>query len=293
MFSLFIFVIFAFIAVAQAQDSVNPDYQFIDSVTLSNYTIEKYGAPEFDYVQTIKLISPTGVEYIVEGWNIALNELNPHHEQYNYPSAKAPTDINGNSVPDLVIEDYSGGAHCCFSYTIIELGNEPKLLLEVELGDSSLSYSDFDSDGSYELIAGDSSFAYEYCSFADSPFLPLVFSIEEDGIYALNNLKWVDDWRGQQVFDRYVGLYMHDVLKGLESIQKQDTNYTWGDPLVCPMQGLVYTFAYMGQPERGWLLFDKLYPKSDKESVRKMLMKSLEQGFWYQQISKLIDNIVY
>src|SRR5690349_18641203 len=41
-------------------------------------------------------------------------------------------DVNGDGTPDIVLEGYSGGAHCCWTYYIVSLGSKPGLLLKFE-----------------------------------------------------------------------------------------------------------------------------------------------------------------
>jgi hypothetical protein len=41
-------------------------------------------------------------------------------------------DVNGDGVPDVVVETYSGGAHCCWTYYVVSLGKYPGLVLKFE-----------------------------------------------------------------------------------------------------------------------------------------------------------------
>ena len=41
-------------------------------------------------------------------------------------------DVNGDGIPDVVLEAFSGGAHCCWSYHIVSLGAEPGVLRTFE-----------------------------------------------------------------------------------------------------------------------------------------------------------------
>src|SRR6266487_5033621 len=41
-------------------------------------------------------------------------------------------DVNGDGIPDVVLEAYSGGAHCCWTYYIISLGSKPGLIKKFE-----------------------------------------------------------------------------------------------------------------------------------------------------------------
>src|SRR5262249_55005341 len=35
-------------------------------------------------------------------------------------------DVNGDGVSDLIVEAYSGGAHCCWTYYVVQLGPNPR-----------------------------------------------------------------------------------------------------------------------------------------------------------------------
>ncbi len=41
-------------------------------------------------------------------------------------------DIDGDGVPELVISSFSGGAHCCWTYTFLRLGESPALTAQLE-----------------------------------------------------------------------------------------------------------------------------------------------------------------
>src|SRR5215471_2359442 len=41
-------------------------------------------------------------------------------------------DVNGDGIPDVVLEGYSGGAHCCWTYYVVSLGEKPGLIKKFE-----------------------------------------------------------------------------------------------------------------------------------------------------------------
>jgi hypothetical protein len=41
-------------------------------------------------------------------------------------------DLDGDAIPDLVVESYSGGAHCCYTFSVLRLGERPALLGQIE-----------------------------------------------------------------------------------------------------------------------------------------------------------------
>ena len=92
-------------------------------------------------------------------------------------------DVTGNGVPDLVVSEYTGGAHCCFLAHVFELGREFRKVATLDARDGDLShFEDLDGDGSLEFVTNDFTFAYWRTSFADSP-APRVVLKYRDGAY--------------------------------------------------------------------------------------------------------------
>ena len=44
-------------------------------------------------------------------------------------------DVIGDGIPNVVVETYSGGVHCCFSYFKFELGEHFRLINRIDAGD--------------------------------------------------------------------------------------------------------------------------------------------------------------
>ena len=72
----------------------------------------------------------------------------------------AGTDLDGDGVPDLLIYDYSGGAHCCSTVKHIVCSDPPVLTAQISGWHSTPVYRNLDGDGHYEKILGDASYAY-------------------------------------------------------------------------------------------------------------------------------------
>jgi hypothetical protein len=91
--------------------------------------------------------------------------------------------ITGNGLPNLVVSEYTGGAHCCFLAHVFELGKEFRKVGTLDARDGDLShFEDLDGDGSLEFVTNDFTFAYWHASFADSP-APRVVLKYRDGAY--------------------------------------------------------------------------------------------------------------
>jgi hypothetical protein len=89
-------------------------------------------------------------------------------------------DLLGDGRQALAYEFFSGGAHCCFTATVLILEPGAPHLLDADLGNGGLIQpNQLDTTRPIELPATSDVFAYfDDLSFAASPFLPLVFAYD-------------------------------------------------------------------------------------------------------------------
>lgn len=89
-------------------------------------------------------------------------------------------DILGDGTQALGLETFSGGAHCCFSASVVLLEPGGRHLLDVDLGNGGLGRPEqLGNAGPLQLPADSDVFAYfGDLSFAASPFLPQVFAYD-------------------------------------------------------------------------------------------------------------------
>ena len=86
-------------------------------------------------------------------------------------------DVTGDGVPELVVQTYTGGAHCCWTLYFLALEPDVHVLLLYEAGNAGgVEVVDLDQDGRLELVLGDDQFAYfDSLCYACSPAkMPLV-----------------------------------------------------------------------------------------------------------------------
>jgi hypothetical protein len=69
-------------------------------------------------------------------------------------------DMTGDGIPDLLITQWTGGAHCCTMYRLFQLGDEFRVLGAVYAGDYDSQIADLDGDGNWEFIVHDWAYAY-------------------------------------------------------------------------------------------------------------------------------------
>ena len=91
--------------------------------------------------------------------------------------------ITGGATPMMVVTGWSGGAQCCYTVHIIDLGAQPRLVQSIDVGHSDAAlFNQFDDDPALEVGLPDWSFVnWPFGDFATSP-VPRV----------------IMDWDGQQ-----------------------------------------------------------------------------------------------
>src|SRR5438067_829758 len=87
---------------------------------VAHYTIRivPHGDPEEGFC-TVILKNESSSKTVTTDWSVSILPV----------SGK---DLNGDGVPDLVVETYSGGAHCCWTYWVVSLGKIPTTVLHFE-----------------------------------------------------------------------------------------------------------------------------------------------------------------
>jgi len=121
--------------------------------------------------------------------------------------------ITGDNINNIVIKHWSGGAHCCHSVTVFELGPTLKVLGRFDGEDSTPFFKDLNGDGIYEVLMRDSTFAYWNECYAGSPLPPLAFHYH-DRHYSL-----ATDIMRDQLDDEYVRELMGNASRLREEIR--------------------------------------------------------------------------
>lgn len=93
-------------------------------------------------------------------------------------------DLTGEGAPELIVESYTGGAHCCFTYDIYQLSPGLPALLHWEAGNGGINrFERLSGQPALEIVGSDDRLAYfDSLPFAASPFIPIVFAYR-DGKY--------------------------------------------------------------------------------------------------------------
>ncbi|MDJ0752889.1 MAG: hypothetical protein QNJ45_05185 [Ardenticatenaceae bacterium] len=160
------------------------------------------------------------------------------------------TDINGTGTPDILFEGYTGGAHCCFSLDIFDLGTTAVNVLSLDSGNCGANPVDLDDDGIYEIATCDDSFAYRYCAYAGSP--------------AVASYLTFLDGRYQAAAPNDLSLYTEQIEQMTTWLdQSEGEPFGWDNTNKCEVLGLSLIYLYTGRPAEGLQVLETYYNGSD------------------------------
>jgi hypothetical protein len=77
-------------------------------------------------------------------------------------------DLDGDGTPELLVDSFTGGAHCCQLTQIFRAGATAEVRQERNWADPGYRLKDLDKDGRPEFVTYDAAFGYQFAAFAFS-----------------------------------------------------------------------------------------------------------------------------
>ncbi len=180
-------------------------------------------------------------------------------------------DLTGDGIPEAMIETYSGGAHCCFGLKVYRLGTNPQLILDKPESNAGGHFDDLNSDKVLEYITADDLFAYQYCSYAASPFAKVILQ------YDLITDQYIP---ASPLFPE---MYTEDILHHTEIAETSQPGDLgeWDDSSKCSILPLLLDYIYMGDLETARAELARLYPYADAEDFWNEIMLYVQDSSLY------------
>ena len=98
------------------------------------------------------------------------------------PQAIAVHDLDASGEPQVILDLYTGGAHCCFYSRIYRFTGTAYVSLDHMWGDQSYLLRDLNHDGIPEFVSADDSFAYTFTAYAASAFPIQIWDYADTGM---------------------------------------------------------------------------------------------------------------
>jgi hypothetical protein len=140
--------------------------------------VVRIAAPQYALEDILLVYKNDRLIYIQRGEHLGIAGA----YQRKDPLAPLGRDITGNGIPNMVIKEYTGGAHCCSFTYIFELSDVFRLVAVIPTTHSDGNFAHLDDDDIPEFVFNDWHFAYWATSFAGSPSPEMILRYQ-DGTY--------------------------------------------------------------------------------------------------------------
>ncbi len=222
--------------------------------------------------QDIESVEPA---FVLEGGTL----LTAHEHELIYGDSSLPfgVDVVGDSSVEIVIREWSGGAHCCFQDHIISLGPQVRLIQSIDLGHSDTSEWERDQNGQWIVHAADWTFAYWEASFAGSAVARLVLAAQ-DGNFVPSQ----EHMKTEPVDVQSLDTLAREIR---ESMVEEPTRWK------VRLGGAMLDLMYSGQREAAAMLMDWVLPADDSRrySFETDFYGELSRSPWWPAVSQFDD----
>ena len=201
------------------------------------------------------LVDPLGKQtFLLEDWAISVHQ-------------GTGDDIFSDGHPSLVLEGYSGGAHCCYTYRIISLTTPPVALPAIRNETPFYFFKD-SASGQYRVMTSDGAFDYfDGLCHACAPFPRVVLRVDHEGLH--------------DVSTDFVGQYDSEIALARAKIAGGDISkflITDFDDARSVVLEIVFSYLYSGREGQAWQTLDEMWPAGDRDRIRKLILHTKAKG---------------
>lgn len=184
---------------------------------------------------------------------------------------RTTTDKTGDGTPDIAVEYYSGGAHCCFEITFFELGRSIRQLPTIDTDNDRMTATGKKPDGGLRFQFSEQAFAYWNINFAQSPMPTVIYEFDKADklVPRFDLMKKAAPTIAKLKRDAAT---MKAKINLNPYISPEDNFNDWEEPFWSDMLDLIYT----GHEDLAWQYFDLVWP-AKKQGKEKFLSDFKEQ----------------
>lgn len=237
-----------------------------------DYIVEKKVEVDGEFSDHIMVLKKkTGEEIKRFEWGCDIDEMNTWRV----------ADLIKGGNDELIITQYSGGAHCCEYNWVFMFDDEPEEVLNShEYGTLGFMAEpeDLNGDGNAELLFENLAFSYFYrCCYAASPSPAIILEYDRaTGRFEVKNSKFKDHLISMNLDSIEISPEFLELKAGDDPESVDPGGYYLGSVL-----NEVIPFLYAGEEEKGWELFDKTYMLGDREDVKTLVEERLQEDPCY------------
>ena len=193
---------------------------------------------------------------------------------WSFSIVLAGQDVNGDGSPDLVLEGYSGGMHCCWTYYVVSLGSKPGLITKFE-NERGAGFVVNKNTGRMEIHVLDGAFDYfDEFAHAFSPFPDVYLRLEGTKLLDISQEHLVD-------YDKSITKLKADIpakdLAVFLQAENRDEKIGWENVSVNVVR-IVQAYLYSGRKAQAHATLRKMWPPFDQQRMWKLILQTRRKG---------------
>ncbi len=181
-------------------------------------------------------------------------------------------DLDRNGEKEILMELYSGGAHCCtFLVAARIINNKFNILDTIYWGNSHYSINDINDDGNSEISGINDMFAYAFTNYAESEYPVLVYGFENNKFKDItkNFPKIIEEDLKEHLEE--LKFYITDTGFACPKSPDEDTFNTDAGAVKAILAPIIADYYSLGNVNRGYELVDSVYKCPDKDKFKEIL----------------------
>jgi hypothetical protein len=183
------------------------------------------------------------------------------------------TDVNGDGKPEIVLNGYSGGLHCCYTSYIISLDRKPQLLHAFY--NSVPVKFEKQPDGVTLIRAADGVFDYFIVPHGQAVIPTVMLQMKGDQLVDVSS-------QFPELYDKQIEQARSELTPAaLESFRKADYHtklFTDQFPSAQRVLTIVLDYVYSGREEKAWEALSDDWPASDASRVKSLILERRRRG---------------
>lgn len=228
----------------------------------------------------VRLFPLKDVATSVTGDGCRVQIVSPQHKvvfsavDWAFSIVLAGQDVNGDGNPDLVLEGYSGGAHCCWTYYIVSLGDQPGLLTKFE-NERGAGFVVNKNTGRMEIHALDGAFDYfDEFAHASSPFPDVYLRLEGRKLLDISQEHLVDYDKSTTKLKAEISA--KDLAVFLQA-ENRDEKIGW-ENVSANVVKIVQAYLYSGRKAQAHATLRKMWPPFDQQRMWELILQTRRKG---------------
>jgi hypothetical protein len=196
-------------------------------------------------------------------------------DDWGFTIEVAGEDVNADGIPDVVLEAYSGGAHCCWTYYIISLGAKPGLRKKFENNRDAAFFWDKE-DRRIEIVTRDGNFDYfDGLCHACTPF-PIVY-LRLDGATLVDiSPSSLDDY--DAIISQNQKALTAPELQHLRVLKENPSDDEESRKTIYKALNIVFAYLYSGREAQAREALQQMWPPFDQERMWKLIGETRRDG---------------